>query len=76
MTCQAAIGVTSSYNALSDLFERSQSFIKRLDIYKGIRLTSLMTEIIMKTTAQSLSVVALATKKMIQGRTSTCVVNI
>jgi hypothetical protein len=72
--CQAAIEVSSSYDALLDLFEHLGSFVKRLDIYTKIDLTPMMTDIIVKIMVQLLSVLALATKQISQKRFSECAV--
>ena len=71
---QAASGVTSSYNALLELFERLGNFLKRLDIYMAIPPTAIMTEIIVKIMAEIFSVLALATKQIRQGRLSKCTI--
>jgi hypothetical protein len=67
---QAAIGVSSSYDSLVDLFECLGNFLKRLEIYTAIPLTPLMTDIIVKIMVELLSVLALATKQVQQGRLS------
>lgn len=72
--CQAASGVTSSYDALSDLFECLGSFLKRLEIYVTIPPTSMMTDIIVQIMVEVLSVLALATKQIKQGRFSEWVI--
>jgi len=64
----AACEVSSSYNALLDLFEHLGSFLERLDIYTKIELTPIMTGIIVKIMATLLSVLALATKQIKQRR--------
>ena len=70
--CQAASGVTSSYDALIDLFECLGNFLKRLEVYTTIPSTPIMTDIIIKIMVQLLSVLALATKQIKQGRFSKC----
>ena len=70
--CQAATGVTSSYDALLDLFECLGNFLKRLEIYTTIPPTPIMTDIIVKIMVELLSVLALATKQITQGRFSKC----
>ena len=70
MATQAANGISSSYDALLELFECLSSFLKRLDIYINIPPTPLMREIIVKIMAEVLSVLALATKQIKQGRLS------
>jgi hypothetical protein len=72
--CQAASGVTSSYDALLDLFECLGNFLKRLEIYTTMPPTPIMTDIIIKIMAELLSVLALATKQIKQGRFSKCAV--
>jgi hypothetical protein len=64
--------VSSSYDALLDLFEHLGSFVKRLDIYTKIDLTPIMVNMIVKIMVQLLSVFALATKQISQGRISKC----
>ncbi len=67
---QAASGVTSSYDALLELFESLGNFLKRLEIYTTIPPTPIMTEIIVKIMVELLSVLALASKQVKQGRFS------
>ena len=69
-TLQAASGVSSSYDALVELFECIGNFLKRLRIYTDLPLTPLMTDIIAKIMAELLSVLDLATKQIKQGRFS------
>jgi hypothetical protein len=71
---QAASGVTSSYDALIELFECLGNFLKRLDIYMTIPPTTMMTDIIVQIMVEVLSVLALATKQVKQGRFSECVI--
>ncbi|KAH8984378.1 hypothetical protein EDB86DRAFT_153443 [Lactarius hatsudake] len=66
----AASDVSSSYDSLVDLFECLGNFLKRLQIYTSIPLTPLMTDIIVKILVELLSVLALATKQVQQGRLS------
>ncbi|KAF8261373.1 hypothetical protein EI94DRAFT_1705577 [Lactarius quietus] len=69
---QAAIGVGSSYDSLVDLFECLGNFLKRLEVYTTIPFTPLMTDIIVKIMVELLSVLALATKQVQQGRLTKC----
>jgi hypothetical protein len=69
--CQAASGVTSSYDALLELFECLGNFLKRLEIYTTIPPTPMLTEIIVKIMVELLSVLALASKQIKEGRFST-----
>jgi len=50
------------------------SFLERLDIYTKIQLTPIMTGIIVKIMAELLSVLALATKQIKEGRFSKCAI--
>jgi hypothetical protein len=67
---QAATGVSSSYDALLDLFECLGTFLQRLAIYTRFPPTHEMTGIIVKIMVELLSVLALATKQIKQGRFS------
>ena len=69
-TPQAADGVSSSYDDLADLFECIGNFLKRLRIYTDIPLTPSMTDVIVQIMVELLSVLALATKQIKQGRFS------
>ena len=69
---QAASGVTSSYDALLELFECLGNFLKRLEIYTTIPPTPIMTDVIVKIMVELLSVLALASKQIKEGRFSTC----
>jgi hypothetical protein len=70
--CQAATGVTSSYDALLEMFECLASFLKRLEIYTTIPPTPILSEVIVKIMVELLSVLALALKQIKQGRFSKC----
>ncbi|KAH8990659.1 hypothetical protein EDB86DRAFT_2831087 [Lactarius hatsudake] len=67
----AAKGVSSAYDALVDLFECIGNFLKRLRIYTDTPLTPFVMNIVAKIMAELLSVLALATKHINQGRFST-----
>jgi hypothetical protein len=68
--CQAASGITSSYDALLNLFECLGNFLKRMEIYTTIPSTPIMTEVVVKIMVELLSVLALASKQIKQGRLS------
>ena len=74
--CQAASGVTSSYDALLELFECLGCFLKRLEIYTTVPPNTIMTEVIIKIMLELLSVLALASKQMKQGRFSKCAITL
>jgi hypothetical protein len=68
---QAAIGVSESYDALNDIFERVASFLTRFHIYtEKIPLSPMMSDIMVKVMTEVLNVLALATKHLRQGRFS------
>ena len=60
----------ASYEALVDIFECIENFLRRLSIYTEIPLTSAMTEMVIKLMVELLAVLALATKQISQGRFS------
>ena len=67
---QTAENVMASYDALVDIFECIENFLRRLSIYNEIRPTPAMTEMVIKIMAELITVLALATKQMKQGRFS------
>jgi hypothetical protein len=67
---QAANGVTSSYDALIELFESLGSFLKRFEIYTMVPPTPIMIDIIVKIMIELLLVHGLATKQVKEGRFS------
>ncbi|KAH8994011.1 hypothetical protein EDB92DRAFT_1944287 [Lactarius akahatsu] len=60
--------ISASYDALVDLFESTENFLRRLDIYTKIPSTTAMTEIVVKILVELLSTIALATQQVKQGR--------
>jgi hypothetical protein len=69
-TYQAVKGVLDDYDTLADLLESVEHFLNRLNIYTKIRPTAGMTEIIIKILVNLLSILALATKQLHQGKLS------
>jgi hypothetical protein len=69
-TYQVVKGVLDDYDALADLLESVEHFLNRLNIYTKIRPTVGMTEMIIKILVKLLSILALATKQLQQGRLS------
>jgi hypothetical protein len=67
---QAFQGVTADLDALVDLLETVEHFLKRLNIYTKVVPTPAMTEIVVKIMVELLSTLALATKQIRQGRPS------
>jgi hypothetical protein len=63
--------VTASYDALVEVFECIENFVRRLMIYTKIdRPTPAMTEVVIKIMVELISVLALVTKQINQGRFS------
>ena len=67
-TYQAVKGVLVDYNTLADLLKSVEHFLSRLDIYTKITPTVSMTEMIVKILVELLSILALATKQLQQGK--------
>ena len=62
--------ISTSYDALVDLFETFESLLRRLDIYTKIPSTVAMTGIIVKILIELLSTISLAIQQVKQGRLS------
>ena len=67
---QAIKGVIDSYDALVELLELIEHFLRRLDIYTKIPPTAALTEIVVKVMVELLSTLASATKQIQQGQAS------
>jgi hypothetical protein len=67
---QAVKDVGASYDALVDLLESIECFLRRLDIYTKITPTAAMVEMIVKIMVELLSTLALVTKQVKQKRPS------
>jgi hypothetical protein len=57
-------------DALVDFLESTEHFLKRLSIYTEVTPTPAMTEIVVKIMVELLSILALTTKHIKQGRPS------
>ncbi|KAI0271929.1 hypothetical protein BGY98DRAFT_1179309, partial [Russula aff. rugulosa BPL654] len=64
----AAKDVDASQDMLVDIFVRIENFFKRLESYTEVTPTAAMTDVIVKTMAEVLSIIATATKEIKQGR--------
>ena len=64
---QAVKDVSSSYDALVDLFASFESFLSRLSIYTGVPPTPALSNVLVRIIVQLLSTLALATKQVKQG---------
>ncbi|KAI9430056.1 hypothetical protein H4582DRAFT_2064231 [Lactarius indigo] len=60
----AAKDVRTSYDALVELFERIESFFRRLGVYTQISLTTEMAGVLVKITTEVLSILSIATKEV------------
>jgi hypothetical protein len=67
---QAVKDISTSYDALVDLFESFENFLSRLSIYTEIPLTTAVTNILVKIIVEFISMLALATNQVKQGRLS------
>ncbi|SRR6266404_5432718 len=67
---QASKDVAASHGALIDIFERIENFFSRLEIHIEVPQTPAMTDIMVKIMVEVLSVFAIATKEIKQGRAS------
>ena len=62
--------MVDSYDALVDLLEAIEHFLKLLEIYMEVPQTPAMDELAVKIMVELLSTLALATKELKQGRSS------
>jgi hypothetical protein len=67
---QAATDVRASQDTLIEIFERIGNFFRRLETYTAVPPTPGMMDIIAKIMVEVLSILAIATKEIKQGRTS------
>ncbi|KAH9022776.1 hypothetical protein EDB85DRAFT_353432 [Lactarius pseudohatsudake] len=65
----AAKDAWASHDALVDLFERIQFFLKRLGVHTRISPTKDMVEILVKIMAEVIAILSIATKEMQQSKT-------
>jgi len=66
----AITDISASYDALVELFESFESFLRRLEIYTKLPYTLAMTEILVKILVELLSTISLAILQAKQGRLS------
>jgi hypothetical protein len=60
----------ASYDVMVDLFASFDNFLSRLSIYDGIPPTPALTNVLVKIIVELISMLALATKQVKQGRFS------
>jgi hypothetical protein len=68
---QAAKDVSTSCDAIVDLFESIEHFVNRLNIHTRVPLTGAMAEVLVKIMVELISTLALVTKQIQQNRPST-----
>ena len=71
--CQTGKRVGDDYDALVDIFECVEISLRRFKIYTENPLTPALSEIVIKIMVEILSVLALATKQINQGKFSTSI---
>jgi hypothetical protein len=62
--------VRASHDALVELFERIESFFRRLGLYTQISLTAVMAGVLVKIVTEVLSILSIATKEVKRKRAS------
>jgi hypothetical protein len=67
---QAAQDVQKSQDTLIEVFERIESFFRRLEIYTQVAPTTEMMDTIIQILAEVLTILGIATKELKQGRIS------
>ena len=67
---QAVKDITTSFDALVDLFASFENFLSRLHIYTEVPPTPALTKVLVKIIVELISTLALATKQVKQGRFS------
>ena len=64
---QAAKDVRASQDTLVDIFERIESFFRRLEVYTEVTPTTEMTDTIVQIMVEVLSILGIAMKEIKQG---------
>jgi hypothetical protein len=67
---QAAMDVRASRDTLVDMLERIETYFQRLQTYTEVSLTTEMIDLLGKIMVEVLSILAMATKRLKQGRIS------
>jgi hypothetical protein len=67
---QAAKDIRKSHETLIDIFERIESFFRRLEIYTQVPSTTEMIDTIIQIMVEVLTILGIATKEIKQGRIS------
>ena len=61
---------SASHDTLIDIFDRTENFFQRLEIYTEVAPTHEMMDIIVKIMVEVLSILGIATKQIKEGRLS------
>ena len=72
---QAAKDVRANQDTLIDIFERIETFFRRLEIYTEVPLTMGMKDIVIEIMVEVLAILGIATKEIKQGRMSKTFLN-
>ena len=64
------MAISSSQDVLANVFDRIEDFFRRLETYFEVPRTAGMTDMIVKIMTEVLSILAIATKEIKQGRAS------
>ena len=67
---QAAKDVRASQDTLMEIFERIESFFRRLEIYTDVPQTTEMMDTVVLILVEVISILGVATKEIKQGRMS------
>jgi hypothetical protein len=67
---QTAKDMNANYDAMADLLQSIEYFLKRLDIYAQVSHNPVLDEMVVKITLELLSAFALVTKELKQGKLS------
>ena len=67
---QAVKDIRKSHEMLIDIFERIESFFRRLEIYTQVPSTPEMLDTIIQVMAEVLTILGIATEEIKQGRIS------
>ena len=67
---QAAKDARASQDTLIDIFERTEMFFRRLELYTEVPLTTEMMDIIIQIMVEVLSILGITTKEIKQGQFS------
>ena len=67
---QAAKGARASHDTLIDIFERIETFFRRLEIYTEVPPTMEMMDTIVQVMVEVLSILGITMKEIRQGRIS------